>query len=176
MYNLIDRISGEEIGQISSSDFKVLRDVLVEENDDDTDYYVQQATLDFLAEAGLSPDSLNLLQGALEHRPGELELGWEVANQSPTAVVGKVRGLTGEAIPGVKVRLQQGEERPYWAFTRADGEFEVSLRADSTGTYQMQIIGLGQTEFWSGEIDVEADAVLDSGTFEINHNIHSRQE
>ena len=39
MYNLIDRISGEEIGQISSSDFKVLRDVLVEENDDDTDYY-----------------------------------------------------------------------------------------------------------------------------------------
>jgi hypothetical protein len=175
VYRLIDRISGETLGTVQASDFKILRDVLVEEDLDDTDYYLQAATLEFLSEAGLGPDVLNLLQTALEHRPGELEMGWEKAVESPTAIVGRVVGLNGEAVPGCKVQLRQ-YEHSYWAFSREQGEFEVCLDADSQGPFELKLLGIGATEFWNGEIDIESGAVLDTGGIEVNANILSNPE
>ncbi|CAN0308504.1 unnamed protein product, partial [Phaeothamnion confervicola] len=77
MHTIVDRICGEVLGTISDQDLHILQEVLADEGPFDTDYYLQEGTLELLSQAGLSPDSMLVLKESLEHRNGELEFGWE---------------------------------------------------------------------------------------------------
>jgi hypothetical protein len=64
------------IGAIAEADFKVLTDALEEESETDNDYFIDQATIDVIAEAGASDHLLNLLRNAVGSTDG-VEIRWE---------------------------------------------------------------------------------------------------
>jgi hypothetical protein len=64
------------IGAITEADFKVLTDALEEESETDNDYFIDQATIDVIAEAGASDHLLNLLRSAVGSTDG-VEIRWE---------------------------------------------------------------------------------------------------
>lgn len=172
MNTIVDRICGEVLGTICDLDLRVLQDVLCDEGPFDTDYYLQEGTLELLSQAGLSPDAMLVLRTSLEHRGGELEFGWERASDSPTALIGKVvEDGTEIPVPGCKVELFQSERsrNDYWAFTRPDGKFEVTLDATSHGVFTMRLSGLEDVELWLGQVDVEKGITEDAGTIEVAH-------
>jgi hypothetical protein len=75
MQKLYDTETDKFIGTVSDEEFQLLVDQLEEESLDDTDYYVNQATLDLLGQAGASAHLLALLQQALGERE-EMEVRW----------------------------------------------------------------------------------------------------
>ena len=167
MHTIVDRICGEVLGTISDQDLHILQEVLTDEGPFDTDYYLQEGTLELLSQAGLSPDSMLLLKDSLEHRNGELEFGWERTSDSPTAVIGQIVEQYGHPVGGCKVELYQGERNQFWSFTRSDGKFEVALAPASAGTFSLRLSGLEDVELWLGEVDIEAGIVADAGTLEV---------
>lgn len=171
MHTIVDRICGEVLGTISDGDLHILQDVLCDEGPFDTDYYLQEGTLELLYQAGLSPDAMLLLRESLEHRNGELEFGWERFSESTTALLGKVEEVGGVPATGCKVEVYQGERgnKDFWAFTRPDGKFEVALSDESKGTFWLRLSGLEDAELWLGEVDVEAGVTEDVGVLEVAH-------
>lgn len=167
MHTIVDRICGEVLGTISDQDLHILREVLADEGPFDTDYYLQEGTLELLSQAGLSPDSMLVLKDSLEHRNGELEFGWERNSDSPTAVLGQVVEQYGHPVGGCKVELYQGTRNQFWSYTRTDGKFEVPLAPNSAGTFRMRLSGLEDVELWLGEVDIEAGIAEDAGTIEV---------
>lgn len=75
MQKLYDTETDKFIGTVSDEEFQLMVDQLEEESLDDTDYYVNQATLDLLGQAGASTHLLALLQQALGERE-EMEVRW----------------------------------------------------------------------------------------------------
>jgi hypothetical protein len=67
--------SGKVLGKISDEEFQFLVDQLEEESEEDTDYYIDGATVDMLEEAGAPATLLSLLRGAISGEDG-VEVEW----------------------------------------------------------------------------------------------------
>ena len=76
MIELFDNDTGASIGAISEAQLQFLVDQLEEESADDTDYYVNQATLEMFEERGGDPALVGLLRTALGARE-DMEIRWE---------------------------------------------------------------------------------------------------
>jgi processive 1,2-diacylglycerol beta-glucosyltransferase len=75
MVKLYDSDSGAELGTISRQQLQLLLDHLEEESDEDQDYYLNRATLDYLEGSGADPELVRLLKTALDERE-DLEIRW----------------------------------------------------------------------------------------------------
>ncbi len=75
MIQLFNNETDAFIGEISDDQLRFLVKELVEETSEDTDYYLNEATLDLLAEDGAPADLIALLRGALDEN-GEVEIRW----------------------------------------------------------------------------------------------------
>lgn len=76
MINLYDNETGAALGQITEPQLQFLIDQFEEEATDDTDYWVDTATLDMLTEQGADPALVTALRQALGGRTG-MEIRWE---------------------------------------------------------------------------------------------------
>ena len=72
---LTDKSSGAHLGMISREDFQFLVDHLEEESSRDSDYFIDQATVEILADAGASAALVALLRGAVGNTDG-VDIGW----------------------------------------------------------------------------------------------------
>lgn len=68
--------SGETIGTISDEQLQFLIDQLEEENLDDQDYYINQATIEMFRERGCDDELLGLLQSAIGDKE-DIDIAWE---------------------------------------------------------------------------------------------------
>jgi len=73
---LFDTETEAPLGAISEAQLQFLIDQLEEERPDDTDYYINQATLDLFEERGADPSLVTLLRSALGARE-DMEIRWE---------------------------------------------------------------------------------------------------
>jgi hypothetical protein len=78
MIQLHEKETGVFVGTITEAQLQFLIDQLEEESADDTDYYIDQATLDLFEEVGAEADLLALLRQALGTREG-IEIVWSRA-------------------------------------------------------------------------------------------------
>ena len=78
MIQLYEKETGVFVGTITEAQLQFLIDQLEEESADDTDYYIDQATLDLFEEVGAEADLLALLRQALGPREG-IEIVWSRA-------------------------------------------------------------------------------------------------
>lgn len=77
MFDLYNSDTNELVGSITEAELQHLHNSLEEESPRDTDYYIQQGTIDLLATDGLATDHLlKLLRTALGTSDG-VELRWE---------------------------------------------------------------------------------------------------
>lgn len=76
MIDVYDNATNVLIGTITEADLQVLRDGLVEELDDDRDYYIDQATIDLLGDGRATEHLMLLLRKALGSAEG-VEIRWE---------------------------------------------------------------------------------------------------
>ena len=76
MIRLYDKDSGKPIGMVTEEQFKFLVDLMEEESSSDTDYYVDEGTLDWMEEEGADKVLTALLRKALGSRE-EMEVRWE---------------------------------------------------------------------------------------------------
>ena len=75
MIQLHEKETGVFVGTITDAQLQFLIDQLEEESTDDTDYYIDQTTLDLFEEVGAEVDLLALLRQALGTREG-IEIVW----------------------------------------------------------------------------------------------------
>ena len=61
--------TGASIGRLTAAQFESLSQHLVRESDEDTDYYLDEATLTMLTERGVEPAVIDMLRRALGPRP-----------------------------------------------------------------------------------------------------------
>jgi hypothetical protein len=78
MIHLHEKETGVFVGTITDAQLQFLIDQLEEESADDTDYYIDHATLDLFEEVGAEADLLALLRQALGTRDG-IEIVWSTA-------------------------------------------------------------------------------------------------
>jgi hypothetical protein len=76
MIQIIEAQSGRPLGSITEEQLAFLKAQLEEESDEDRDYYLNRATLDFLAENGGDPALVELLRQAMGERD-EMEIRWQ---------------------------------------------------------------------------------------------------
>ena len=76
MPTLSDKDTGQVIGQISETDLEFLADQLEEESSEDTDYYIDEPTIDMLEDEGGSPTLISLLRNAVAARGEGLDIAW----------------------------------------------------------------------------------------------------
>ena len=84
MIMLTDKETGACFGTITETQLQFLIDQLEEEFTEDTDYYINQATLTMFEEAGAEASLLALLRQALGRRE-DMEIQWSRAEGSATA-------------------------------------------------------------------------------------------
>ena len=72
---LRDKESGNPIGTITDAQLQFLADQLEEEWAEDVDYWLDQSTIDLLAERGADESLVGLLQRAMGERE-EMEITW----------------------------------------------------------------------------------------------------
>lgn len=75
MITLKDKDSGAVLGTITEEQLEFLRDQLEEESPEDTDYYINAATIEMLEEQGADHALLDLLKRALGGRE-DMEIQW----------------------------------------------------------------------------------------------------
>ncbi len=78
MITLYDLKTGEPIGEITQAQLDFLTSQLEEESATDTDYYINEATLDYFAKQGADASLISLLRSALAGR-ADMDIRWEVA-------------------------------------------------------------------------------------------------
>lgn len=78
MVHLRDKENGAYLGAISELQLQFLRDRLEEESENDTDYYIDTATLQMLEKQGADPGLLEILSRGLRGRD-EMEIQWRHA-------------------------------------------------------------------------------------------------
>ncbi len=76
MPRLIRIDTGNDIGTISDSQLKFLVDQLEEENDDDSEYFIDRETLELLSDNGADPELLAMLEKAMGD-DDEMDVAWE---------------------------------------------------------------------------------------------------
>jgi processive 1,2-diacylglycerol beta-glucosyltransferase len=75
MVKLYDAETGTELGTVSRTQLQLLLDHLEEESDEDQDYYINRATLDYLEDSGADREMVRLLRAALDERE-DMEIRW----------------------------------------------------------------------------------------------------
>ena len=75
MIELRDKESGAFLGAITEAQLQFLIDQLEEEYTEDTDYYINQPTLDMFEQGGADPQLLETLRKALGKRD-DMEIQW----------------------------------------------------------------------------------------------------
>ena len=75
MVKIFDNESGAQIGTITEAELRFLIDQLEEEDLEDRDYYINQATLDMFEARGADPDLLSTLRQAMGSRE-DMEIRW----------------------------------------------------------------------------------------------------
>jgi len=75
MAKLYDAEADRLIGTISKTDLEFLIEQLEEEDLEDQDYYIDDATLDWFEDNGAAPTLIKLLRGALGNREG-MDIRW----------------------------------------------------------------------------------------------------
>ena len=75
MIKLYEKDAGIFLGTITEAQLQFLIDQLEEESTEDTDYYINQATLDLFEDTGADADLLALLRQALGTRE-DIEIQW----------------------------------------------------------------------------------------------------
>lgn len=78
MIKLHDKETGGFLGTITEAQLQFLIDQLEEESAEDSDYYINQATLDLFEQSGAAADLLALLRQALGTRE-DMEIAWSRA-------------------------------------------------------------------------------------------------
>ncbi len=76
MPRLIRLDTGDAIGTIDDKQLAFLVEQLEEENDDDTNYFIDRETLELLSDNGADPDLLALLEKAMGDDE-EMDIAWE---------------------------------------------------------------------------------------------------
>jgi hypothetical protein len=76
MIDLYNATTNQLIGSITETDLKVLMDHLEEESADDQDYYIDQPTVDFMADGQATEHLLQLLRAAVGSSEG-IEIRWQ---------------------------------------------------------------------------------------------------
>jgi hypothetical protein len=76
MITLSMKDTGAVLGPITDDDFEVLAGQLVVESEEDTDYYVDGATIDILEAAGASADLVGMLRRAVGASEG-VDIVWQ---------------------------------------------------------------------------------------------------
>jgi hypothetical protein len=76
MITLSLKDSGAVLGTIDEAEFKLLVDQLVEETEEDTDYYIDPATIDLLESAGASAHLVGMLKKAVGGSEG-VDIVWQ---------------------------------------------------------------------------------------------------
>lgn len=84
MIMLADKETGVCFGTITEAQLQFLIDQLEEESTEDTDYYINQATLTMFEDAGAEASLLTLLRQALGRRE-DMEIQWSKAEGPATA-------------------------------------------------------------------------------------------
>ena len=74
--DLYNAATNQLLGSITEADLQVLIDALEEESEDDQDYYIDKATIEFLADGRPSDHLLGILREALGSNDG-MEIRWE---------------------------------------------------------------------------------------------------
>ena len=75
MIKIYDAATGTLLGDITDEQLQFLQDQFEEEWSGDQDYYLNEATLDMLREAGIDAQLLDLLKKALGSK-GEADIRW----------------------------------------------------------------------------------------------------
>jgi hypothetical protein len=75
MIELRNKETGAFLGTITETQLQFLIDQLEEEDSEDTDYYINQATIDMFEQAGADPQLLGTLRKALGQRE-DMEIRW----------------------------------------------------------------------------------------------------
>jgi processive 1,2-diacylglycerol beta-glucosyltransferase len=75
MITLRNKDTGELLGMVGDSELQILVDALEEESTHDTDYYINEETIDLLADRGASDALVGMLRRALGSREG-VEIQW----------------------------------------------------------------------------------------------------
>jgi hypothetical protein len=76
MIDLYDNETNRLLGSITESELQLLVDALEEESSTDQDYYINQATIDMIADGRASDHLLQLLRSALGTADG-VEISWK---------------------------------------------------------------------------------------------------
>jgi len=76
MPRLVRLDTGIEIGQITDAQLAFLVEQLEEEHDEDQDYFVDRDTLELLADNGIEPDLLAMLEKAIGDDES-MDIAWE---------------------------------------------------------------------------------------------------
>lgn len=76
MIDLYNAETNELLGSITDADLQVIIDALEEESAEDQDYYIDRATLDYMADGRVSDHLLGILRGAVGEKDG-LEIRWQ---------------------------------------------------------------------------------------------------
>jgi hypothetical protein len=76
MITLLLKDTGAHLGSIDEADMKLMIDQLEEEHRSDTDYYIDAATIDMLAQKGASSHLLKVLNEALGSSEG-IDIVWK---------------------------------------------------------------------------------------------------
>jgi hypothetical protein len=75
MIDLYNATTSQHLGSITEPDLKVLSDALEEESTQDTDYYIDAATIDLIADGKATDHLVRLLRGALGSAEG-VDIRW----------------------------------------------------------------------------------------------------
>lgn len=76
MPSLYNKDTGGLIGRINEDQLQYLIDLLVEESPEDRDYYIDQTTLEFLAENGADEALIALIAAHLPAGEEGIEIEW----------------------------------------------------------------------------------------------------
>ena len=76
MITLSLKQSGVVLGEIDEADLQLLIDQLVEEDEEDVDYYVSPVTIEMLEQSGASSRLIDLLKQAVGDSEG-VDIVWE---------------------------------------------------------------------------------------------------
>lgn len=75
MIKLVNKETRQELGFLSEEDFAILQQELEVENPEDTDYYINKDTVDFMVEQGIPQTIIDLLNKALNGAE-EADIEW----------------------------------------------------------------------------------------------------
>ncbi|MCL4231492.1 MAG: galactosyldiacylglycerol synthase [Dehalococcoidia bacterium] len=76
MPHLYRATTGQSICALSDVQLQQLKSALVEESAEDTEYFLDEDTLEYMAEQGVDPSLIQLLQAAIAE-DGSLDVTWD---------------------------------------------------------------------------------------------------